>query len=347
MTQRNYLQLVAETPTQFWNDSGEAADIRFALDNGACGVTTNPILITRTVLAHPDVWRAAIRQFARTMPPESIPHAITAQVVSDAADLLLPTYTKTHGDAGYVCAQGNPNNHGNVQAMVDEAVAFSALHPNISCKIPVSAAGADAIEELTAQGITTTGTTNFTVPQVVAVAEAFRRGLKRRKGAAGSKPVHCYAVIMAGRLDDHLRDEVSAGRGTASERAITSAGVAVTKHAYRIFKECGYESILLIGGMRGHYHVTDLVGGRMVLTIAPSMQTAIIEKGYTFKRTIDDPVPSALLQEIAHVPDFPRAYHPDGMKPAEFSSFGAFVKTQGQFIENYRKLQEFIQQSLA
>ena len=113
MTQRNYLQLVAETPTQFWNDSGEAADIRFALDNGACGVTTNPILITRTVLAHPDVWRAAIRQFARTMPPESIPHAITAQVVSDAADLLLPTYTKTHGDAGYVCAQGNPNNHGN------------------------------------------------------------------------------------------------------------------------------------------------------------------------------------------------------------------------------------------
>ena len=25
------------------------------------------------------------------------------------------------------------------------------------------------------------------------------------------------------------------------------------------------------------------------------------------------------------------------MTPAEFSTFGAFVKTQGQFIENYRQ----------
>ena len=84
----------------------------------------------------------------------------------------------------------------------------------------------------------------------------------------------------------------------------------------------------------------------MVLTVAPAMQTAILEKGYTLRRTIDEPVSGDLIKEIGNVPDFRRAFEPDGMKPAEFSGFGAFVKTQGQFIESYQKLQDFITQSL-
>jgi len=347
MTERNYLQLLAEqTPTQFWNDSAEPSDIQAALANGACGVTTNPILVTRTVLAHADEWRATIRSLAPTTATGDLAHAVTAEVVHRAAGLLLPIYNKTRGEAGYVCAQGNPLNHGDAAAMVEEAVAFDSLAPNIANKIPVSAAGLEAIEELTSRGITTTCTTSFTVPQVIAIAEAFQRGLKRRSRVATERPTHCFAVIMAGRLDDHLRDEVQAGHGNASEKAITSAGLAVVKRAYRIFQERGYRSILLIGGMRGHYHVTELVGGRMVLTIAPAMQTAILEKNYALRRTIDEPLPEELIQEIASVPDFRRAFEPDGMQPAEFAGYGAFVKTQGQFIENYQKLQAFIQASI-
>jgi transaldolase len=346
MAQPNYLQmLAAQTPTQFWHDSGEPAEIQTALNNGAVGVTTNPILIPRVVLAHPDEWRVIVRHMARFMPVQDIPHAITAQVVAAAADMVLPIYAKTQGGAGYVCAQGNPNNHGNVQAMVNEAVAFHAVRPNIANKIPCSAAGLDAVEELTARGITTTCTTSFTVPQVLAIAEAFGRGRKKLKADAGQ--VRCFAVIMAGRLDDHLRDEVKAGRGQASEAAITIAGLAVCKRAVQLYRERGYGAILLVGGMRGLYHVTELVGAPMVLTIAPAMQPAIIEKGFTLRTSIGEPVDADLLREMANVPDFQRAYEPDGMEPAEFSGYGAFVKTQGQFIENYGKLQEFIAQSLA
>ena len=348
MTQPNYLQLVAaQTPTQFWNDSGEPSDVETALANGACGVTTNPILIPRTVLAHAEQWRERVRRFAQTMAVQDIPHAVTAEVVTTVADMIAPIYSKTKGDAGYVCAQCNPNNYSNAQAMVNEAVAYNSLRPNIANKIPVSAAGLEAIEELTSRGITTTCTTSFTVPQVLAIAEAFRRGLKRQSKAAAGKLIHCYAVIMAGRLDDHLRDEVKAGRGQASEQAITISGLAVCKRAYRLFQERGYESVLLIGGMRGHYHVTELVGGNMVLTIAPSMQAEILRAGYGLRRTIDDPVADDLVQEMSHVPDFRRAYEPDGMTPAEFSGFGAFVKTQGQFIDSYTKLEQFVQESLS
>ena len=150
MAERNYLQLLAETtPTQFWNDSGEPAEIRTALANGACGVTTNPILITRSVLAHADEWQARIRHMARTTAPAELPHEITAQIVCHAADMLLSTWVRTQGKAGWVCAQGNPNNFNNAGAMVDEALAFASLRPNIATKIPVSEAGLAAIEELT------------------------------------------------------------------------------------------------------------------------------------------------------------------------------------------------------
>jgi transaldolase len=234
----------------------------------------------------------------------------------------------------------------NAQAMVDEAVSFDALSPNIACKIPVSAAGLDAIEELASRGITCTCTTSHTVPQVLAIAEAYRRGLSRRGRAASGRVIHCYAVIMAGRLDDHLRQEVQAGRGSAGEAAITIAGLAVTKRAYKLFQERAYESTLLVGGMRGNYHVTELAGGEMVLTISPSMQADLIEKAPPLRRTIDEPVSRDLLQEIARVPDFVRAYEPDVMKAGDFSTYGTFVKTQGQFMESYDKLQGIIKECL-
>lgn len=346
MTAANYLQLLSQTPTQFWCDSGEPADIQTALNNGACGVTTNPILIPRTVLAHAEEWRLVIRRMAQA-DVQDIAHAVTAEVVSRAADMVLPIYERMGGQAGYTCAQGNPNNHASAQAMVDEAIAFDALRPNIACKIAVSAAGIAAIEELASRGITTTCTTSHTVPQALAIAEAFRRGLKRRTGAAARRTVHCFAVLMAGRLDDHLRQEVEAGRGAAGEAAITIAGLAVTKRAYQLFQQRGYEAIVLIGGMRGNYHVTELAGGRMVLTIAPAMQADLIAKNPPLRHTIDDAVPADLLQEIERVPDFRRAYEPDGLALADFAGYGTFVKTQGQFIENYARLQAFIDECLA
>ena len=71
--------------------------------------------------------------------------------------------------------------------------------------------------------------------------------------------------------------------------------------------------MLLVGGMRGHYHVTELAGGRMVLTIAPAMQAAIAGKSIGARMTgkasglhvtIVEPVAGALLEAMRAVPDF-------------------------------------------
>lgn len=345
--------MIADGRTEFWNDSAEPAEVLPALAMGASGVTTNPILVTKTVLAHPDHWAAEVRRLKTGLSLAQLPHAITAQVVTEIADLLQSIYGGSGGRRGLVCAQVNPVQHDNTVAMVAEAQAFHALRPNTLVKIPATAAGVEAIEELAAQGISTVGTTSFTVPQAIAVAEAYHRGLARwrkepllntNRHNGHTEAPQSFAVLMAGRLDDHLRDVVRANGLDVPEEAVARAGLAVVKRAYAIFRERGYESCLLVGGMRGTYHVTELAGGGLILTIAPAMQAAVLPEGVAYRRTISEPIAPATLERLlVTLNDFRRAYAEDGLSASEFAAFGALVKTQGQFMESYQRLQAFVE----
>jgi hypothetical protein len=52
------------------------------------------------------------------------------------------------------------------------------------------------------------------------------------------------------------------------------------------------------------------------------------------------PVEPALIDDLlARVPDFARAYDPEGLSPAEFESFGATVRTLHGFVASYHDLQ--------
>ena len=48
--------------------------------------------------------------------------------------------------------------------------------------------------------------------------------------------------------------------------------------------------------------------------------------------------PAILAELTERVPDFNRAYEPDGLLPAEFDSFGATVRTLRAFIGSYHDL---------
>ena len=56
-----------------------------------------------------------------------------------------------------------------------------AWAPNIAVKLPATAAGLDVLEDCIAEGITTTATVSFTVPQAVAIAERHRAGIARAR----------------------------------------------------------------------------------------------------------------------------------------------------------------------
>jgi transaldolase len=100
--------------------------------------------------------------------------------------------------------------------------------------------------------------------------------------------------------------------------------------------------------MRGHYHITDFVGGRLVLTISPAYQEEIGAQDPPLREVMDQPVPGEVLAELEKtIPDFARAYAEDGMAPAEFEHFGSNVKTQGQFIKAFLGLLEHVKSAQA
>src|SRR5262249_28522968 len=134
-------------------------------------------------------------------------------------------------------------------------------------KIPVTAAGIPAIEEASYRGISINATVSFTLPQVLAVAEAVERGLKRRE--AEGKPIDQMGpvcTIMVGRLDDWLKVVADQQDISVDPGIFEWAGVAVFKKAYQIFQERRYRTRLLSAAFRNHMHWSEFIGGDVVIS---------------------------------------------------------------------------------
>ncbi len=342
MTQTSYLLWLAqETPTAWWHDSADPDELAHGLAHGAVGVTTNPFLTNLTLRSRPAYWTARINPLPQSLTAEGRAEAWMRVVVTHAANALLPTYEATAGKQGYVCAQVNPAQAGNREAMLAMARRFTAWAPNIAVKLPATAAGLDVLEECAAAGITVTLTVSFTVPQVIAIAERYRRGLARAR-ATGVKPGRCFAVMMIGRLDDYLRDIALDRRADVNEDDIRQAGLATVKRAYQIYKTHGYEATLLIAALRGNHHMLGLAGADLIMSVHPSVQTTLLQDGVPRTCGIDEPVPADVIGRLRSLPEFVRAYEPDGMAPDEFLAFGLTQRTLTQFVEaGWRLLETF------
>ncbi len=335
-----YLEwLLADTPTRWWHDSADPAELSRGLDRGAIGMTTNPVLISAAFKKNRDVWRTAIdRTRERHLPAERYAEELMEIAVSKAAAQWLPLFDTREPWSGYVCAQVNPARAGDREGMIAMARRLNAWAPNIAVKLPATAAGLDVLEDCVAEGITTTATVSFTVPQVIAIAERHREGCLRAR-AHNIDPGNCFAVLMIGRLDDYLREVAHDGTIAIGEPAITQAGLAVAKRAYTLYQERDYQAVLLVAALRGAYHLTELAGAALVMSIHPSHQDAFLTDDFARDRRIDIPIAPDVIERLRQLPDFVRAYEPDGMKPGEFITYGLTQRTLGQFSEAWKDME--------
>jgi transaldolase len=344
MSQSYLFRMAQNTPTIFWNDSCVVSELERAVANGATGATSNPPLVLRAVQQESATWNPVLLDIIRQgnhRSEQDVTWALIRRIVGEASRVLRKLYQDSKGEQGLLSVQVDPTQYRNADAMTAQAIQVHAYAPNLSIKIPVTAAGLVAIEELTSRGINTTCTVSFTVPQVLHIEQAYQRGLKRLR--AGAREPLCFAVLMAGRLDDHLKD-VAKEKGLSIDTAVIErAGTAVVKKSHQLFEKRHCRSILLVGGMRGLYHITDFVGGRLVLTISPAYQEELCKQDPPLGEAMSQPVAREILAELERViPDFSRAYAEDGMAPAEFEHFGSNVKTQGQFIKAYLGLLDHV-----
>lgn len=331
MAENKFLKwMSANTPTVYWHDSAINAELEAAMENGAVGMTTNPFLVNATLQNDTEFWKQNIEAVPADITGDARAEEWICRVVSYYAKKLAPLREKGPY-AGYVCAQTNPCKPGDVEATVNLARKYGACGKNVVIKMPATNAGIEAIEICAAEGLNVAATVSFTVPQVLAVGEAITRGHKKAR-ENGIEPGLGIAVMMVGRLDDYLRDVAADTKANVSESDIISAGTASMKRAYKIFKERNLDCVLMPAGCRGAYAIADLAGAEMICSVAPGIEKAL-RTNEVLEERIDVDVDADVIARLQTMPEFVKAYEPDGMTRNEFITFGSCNRTLDQFVQ--------------
>ena len=329
MKENKYLRwLSGATDSVYWHDSAIPEELSRAETNGAVGVTTNPILVYSSLRNHADFWEDKLKHIDESVQADERAEALTKCVTSTLVEKLSKHAKKKGG--GFCCAQVNPIKHGDQNAMVEQARRYSQVAEKIVVKLPATSAGIRAFEECAAKGLNVAATVSFTVAQVLAVGEAYERGRKKAE-ANGIEPGLGIAVLMVGRLDDYLRDVALDTGAGVSEEDIRCSGLAAIKRAYSVFKERGYTCKIMPAGFRGPYHITELSGADMIMSILPKIADTLLSVPEPFSTRIDVPVPADAIKRLLMMPEFIKAYEPNGLDINEFVTYGATNRTLTQF----------------
>jgi transaldolase len=337
-------RMVEATPTDFWNDSCAVAELEYAVVRGGTGATSNPVIVGEVMKKEKDHWTPRVREMIAANPTWSeveLTWALIEEMGVRGASILQPVFDAHDGVKGRLSLQTNPSNYRTPDRMTDQAVHFASLAPNIQVKFPCTAAGLQAVEDATARGVVANITVVFTVAQSIAAAEAVERGLRRYEAAGGdSSRFSPVCSMMIGRLDDWMKVLVEKDNVALDPDAANWAGIAAFKRAYGIFTERGYRTRLLAAAYRHRLHWTELVGGDVVLTMPHAWQVRFNASGIDPVARIDVPVDQHHIDDLLErIPDFRRAYEPDGLTPDEFAHYGATVRTLRGFVQSYHDLQ--------
>lgn len=330
-------EMTETTPTALWNDSASIKELSASIEqNGTVGATCNPVIVLTVLKQEWDAWKDRIPELIREMSTasdEQIAWRLVEEISAKAAKLLEPVFEREHGKNGRLSIQTNPKLYRNADAIVEQAVHFSKIAPNIIVKIPATEAGIEAIEESTYRGVSINATVSFTLPQALAVAEAVERGLSRRekegKDIATMGPI---CTLMVGRLDDWLKVIADKENIIVDPWVLEWPGVAVMKKAYQIYRERGYRLRLLSAAFRNHLHWSEFIGGDVVISPPYKWQQRYNGSGITVENRMERPVDPGIITTLeTKFADFRRAYDEKGMSPSEFDDYGATRRTLRQF----------------
>lgn len=330
-------QMTQTTPTVLWNDSADPDELRWSIEQGGIGATCNPVIAHTVLKSRLAEWRPRIASLIEALPgatEDDIGWAAVEALSIDAAALLRPAFAAHQGRNGRLSIQTDPRLYRNATAIVEQAVRFHALAPNMIVKIPATRAGIEAIEETTARGITINATVSFTLPQSVAVAEAVERGLARhQRGGGDISSMGPVCTVMVGRLDDWLKAVMEKESITTNPGHLEWAGVAVFKKAYALFRERGYRTRLLSAAFRNHMHWSEFIGGDVVISPPCAWQKRFAASDIEIRSRIETPVDRAIVDDLSRrFADFRRAYDERGLTVDEFDGFPPTRRTLRQFL---------------
>jgi transaldolase / glucose-6-phosphate isomerase len=205
-------------------------------EDAVAGVTSNPTIFGRAIAGSSDYDEAIARLATRGVRD---PHDAFLDLALDdvrmAADVLRPLHAETGRRDGFVSFELDPalahDAVGSIAAARDLAARIGK--PNVMIKVPGTAAGRDALEELTAAGVSVNVTLLFSVDVYERFALAYLAGLERRLEAGRSLDrVASVASFFVSRIDTAVDPLLPDGSPLRGHAAISNA-----KMAYQRFQD--------------------------------------------------------------------------------------------------------------
>src|SRR3954469_16272542 len=188
-------------------------DLKKLIDSdGVKGVTSNPSIFEKAI-GSSDEYDGSIGKALKTgdRPVAELFERLAIEDIQNAADVLRPVYDGLGGADGFVSLEVSPYLAPNTKGTVTEAQRLwkEVERPNLMVKVPATAEGLPAIEQLIGEGISINITLLFSQKVYVEVAEAYLAGLENYVAGAGD-PSHVASVasFFVSRIDSAVDKEL-------------------------------------------------------------------------------------------------------------------------------------------
>jgi transaldolase len=323
------------------------------------GCTTNPSLSWQAIQSDPKFWNDQAGEIIRSHPGLDVKELVWLtykEVVKRGAEMYMPIFNATRGRFGWISGQLDPRLFTETGQMVHDAEELCALSPNVMIKVPASMQGIEVVRILTSKGISTNTTVCFTLPQILASADAAMEGIRiAEKNKVDLSRWRAVITMMIGRLTEHETLDIQAARRNIrlSWQDKHWFGIAVFRRAYRLLTEGGYASKMLacsmrpgplVAGKMRFWDVQKIAGGDIVYTCPPYVLEPLFEIGedLIFEPEIGKEVPEDVLEKLIKIPYCIQAYNPNGLALEQFNDHPATISTVEAFSKGFAGLEEYI-----
>lgn len=292
-----------------WITSGE---LKAWVDNGVRGITSNPSIFQKAIGgsdAYDTQFGSLIGEGA------SIEDSYWALVTSDieaALEIMRPTYDASDGVDGYVSVEVDPRLARDTAGTIAAARALDERidEPNLYVKIPGTAEGIPAIQQMISEGRSINVTLLFSLDRYAEVMEAYISGLEAHDGDLSQvSSVASFFISRTETAVDRALDTIGSPEALALKG---QAAVAQGRMAYQLFLEKfsgpRWEALAAKGARVQRplwaststkneaypdtLYVDALIGPDTVNTIPDQTLEAFMDRG-TVARTIDADVDGA------------------------------------------------------
>src|SRR5438128_4275774 len=305
------LKSLIGTGTKLCLDSIDPDLVRKNFAMGATGATSNPIIISDLIKT--GRFDSKIEKHMDAgLSDSDIAWALTDELVKDAQGVFAPVWQREKGNNGYVSFELDPlledknstmPHAERVKRYIELGKRWSAGHTNRMIKVPATAAGLDALEELAAAGVTINVTLIFSERQYKIARDNIWRGAQKLRSLDRFKSV--YSIFVS-RLDVYTEQHVP----QLSPRAQGQVGIVNAKRIWRLNTDFWADKKLSIkqemifastGTKKPEdppWKYVEAFAGSDIETNPPATNAAVQASGRTMTRHVDELPPKEVLDEI-------------------------------------------------